>query len=62
MFVKIFNIKIIPIEERIAEKFIDIKINLENKRTPLVDFDLLIGATAIAFDFILSTGNQKHFS
>lgn len=62
MFIKNFNIKVLPIEEKIAEKFIEIKIDLENQKTPLADFDLLIGATAIVFNLTVATRNQKHFS
>ena len=56
-----FDIKILPVEEKVAEIQLDIKIDLENKKQPLADFDLLIAATAIAQNLTLITRNKKHF-
>lgn len=37
------------------------KARLKKEGKPIDDFDLLIGATAIANDMILVTNNEKHF-
>ena len=37
------------------------KARLEKLGTRLEDFDLLVGATAIHYDFVLATNNVKHF-
>jgi len=55
------NIFIISIDQKVAEKYLDIKIDLEIKRIPLDEFDLLIAATALANNLSLSTRNVKHF-
>lgn len=38
------------------------KVRLQKLGTPIDDFDLLIGATAIANNFVLVTNNTKHFA
>jgi len=58
---KDYRISTLLIDEMIAEGYINIKIDLENKRIPLDDFDLLIAATAIANNLTLITRNKKHF-
>ena len=37
------------------------KIRLQKQGTPIDEFDLLIGATAISNDLVLVTNNTKHF-
>lgn len=60
-FIHNFQVQIISIDQEVAEKYLDIKINLENKNISLADFDLLIGATAITYNLSLITRNIKHF-
>lgn len=60
-FLEVYRITFIFVDENVAEKFIEVKINLENKRIPLADFDLLIASTAIAYNLSLATRNIKHF-
>ena len=60
-FLEKFRIIIAPIDKKIAEKYLDVKIDIENKRESLADFDLLIAATAIVNNLILATRNTKHF-
>jgi len=60
-FVDYFSIKIIPIDSKIGIEFIKIKTDLEKKKAPLADFDLLIAATAKTNNLMLVTKNQKHF-
>ena len=61
-FIFDLNIKILDLNLKIANKFIDLKIDLEKKGSKLEDFDLIIGATSILNDLTLVTGNIKHFS
>ena len=60
-FLEDYKITFIFVDENVAEKFLDVKINLENKRIPLADFDLLIASTALAYNLSLITRNTKHF-
>jgi len=60
-FLKNFGIKILPIDLDTSSKFIEIKVDLENKHAPLENFDLLIAATACINNLTLVTGNLKHF-
>lgn len=55
------KIAIISIDQEIAQKYLDVKIDLEIKRIPLDEFDLLIAATAINNNLFLVTRNTKHF-
>lgn len=43
------------------EVYGDIKAHLERAGTPIDDFDLLIGASAVQYDMIIVTGNIRHF-
>lgn len=61
-FLNDLEIKIIKFDKKIADKFIDLKIDLEKKGNRLEDFDLIIGSTAITKDLMLITKNTKHFS
>lgn len=60
-FLDSFSIIILPVDSIVAKEFIKIKIDLENKKTPLADFDLLIAASAIANNLKLATRNTGHF-
>lgn len=61
-FLEDYQITVSSIDEKVAEKYLDTKIDLENKRIPLADFDLLIAATAIVNNLSLKTRNIKHFN
>jgi predicted nucleic acid-binding protein len=52
---------VIDLDTPIADKFGEIKTNLRRAGFILADFDLLIGATAIATARTLVTNNTKHF-
>jgi len=56
------NFDTIPADFSIAETFGMIKSDLESKGTPLDDFDLVIAASALAYNLTLVTNNEKHFS
>jgi tRNA(fMet)-specific endonuclease VapC len=60
-FIRKNNIQIFPIDKKIADMFIELKITLEVKGKKLDDFDLLIASTALANKLTLVTGNEKHF-
>jgi tRNA(fMet)-specific endonuclease VapC len=55
------NFDIVSVDFSIAETFGMIKSNLEYEGTPLDDFDLVIAASALAYNLILVTNNEKHF-
>ena len=52
---------ILQVDHSIAETFGMIKSDLESQGAPLDDFDLVIAATALAFNLTLVTNNEKHF-
>lgn len=37
------------------------KARLRRKGTPIDDFDLLIGSTAVSYDMVMVSNNSKHF-
>lgn len=61
-FLETFSITLLPIDEKVASQFVDIKIHLEEERRLLEDFDLLIASTALVHNLLLVTRNKKHFS
>ncbi len=61
-FIFDLNIKIIDLDLKVADKFVNLKIDLEGKGTRLEDFDLIISSTAIVNSLTLITRNAKHFS
>lgn len=60
--INVANIRIIPVDTRIVDKEIEIRLYLENKGIRIEDFDLLIAATALVYDLTLVTRNIKHFN
>lgn len=56
-----FDIEIAPLNDDIVDLYADVKARLEKTGKRLDEFDLLIGATAVANRSILVTDNQKHF-
>ena len=60
-FLEDYKVITISIDKIVAEKYLDVKIYLEAKRIPLVDFDLFIAATAMVNNLTLVTKNTKHF-
>jgi tRNA(fMet)-specific endonuclease VapC len=56
----LLDIKVVPISPAI-ELFAKEKARLAGLGTPVADFDLLIGATAIHHGLTLVTNNTKHF-
>ncbi|NOQ96872.1 MAG: PIN domain-containing protein [Calditrichae bacterium] len=53
---------IINTTKSIMETFADLKTDLHIKGKIIPDFDLIIAATALSFNYILVTNNDKHFS
>lgn len=52
---------IINTTKSIMETFAELKILLRATGSPMADFDLIIAATALTFNYILVTNNEKHF-
>ncbi|MDY6857621.1 MAG: type II toxin-antitoxin system VapC family toxin [Thermodesulfobacteriota bacterium] len=55
------SLEIVPISEELVEIFGLLKSNLEKTGKPLDDFDLILASTALSFNLILVTNNEKHF-
>lgn len=55
------DLKVVPISSCIMD-FVRLKSYLRKKGTLIDDFDLLIGATAIANNFVLVSENEKHLA
>jgi tRNA(fMet)-specific endonuclease VapC len=53
---------IINTTKSIMETFADLKTELQIKGKLISDFDLIIAATALSFNYILVSNNEKHFS
>ena len=53
--------RVLPFDERAAERYGHIRAVLERDGTRLADPDLRIAATALAHEASLVTGNTKHF-
>lgn len=56
------KIQFLDFSDSCQHNYARIKVELENKGMILDDFDIMIAATAIAYDLILVTNNLKHFS
>ena len=54
-------IEVIPLGKEIVELFGMYKSKLERAGSPLDDFDLILGASALTHNLILVTNNIKHF-
>ncbi len=50
------------VDEKIAQKFGEIRADLKRKGTVIEDLDLFLAATCLVHDLTLITFNQKHFS
>lgn len=55
------GLQLIPIFEAL-DTYAREKARLRKKGTPIDDFDLLIGATSVAYNLILITNNSKHLA
>jgi predicted nucleic acid-binding protein len=54
-------LEILPLGDEIVEIFGREKARLENLGTPLDDFDLILGCSALVHNLTLVTNNLKHF-
>lgn len=61
-FLTEFNVTIEPLTDSVARIYAEGRFFLEKKGGRIDDFDLLIGATAVASGAVLVTDNIKHFS
>jgi tRNA(fMet)-specific endonuclease VapC len=55
------TITFLPFNETSQIQFGKIKADLKKKKILIPDLDIMIGATALAYDLILVTNNTKHF-
>ncbi len=51
----------LPVTEEIAAVFARVRAGLREQGNLIADLDLLIAATAIAYDLTLLTRNRRHF-
>jgi len=54
------SVKILPIFQAL-DIFAFEKARLRKKGTPIEDFDLLIGSTAVSYELTVVTNNTSHF-
>ena len=52
---------ILPVDKQVSDVFGRLKTAMEQAGTPRADFDLLIAATAVCHNLILTTLNLRHF-
>ena len=57
----LFGIAIMPLDDEVCRIFAQERGRLRASGTPIGDFDLLIGATAMRHDLTLLTNNRRHF-
>ena len=55
-------VRVLPLDREAAERFGNLKAELEAEGIPLEDFDLLIASIALRYDATLVTHNARHFS
>ena len=55
------SIQVLPLTTMVTDYYGKIKASLRKKGRPIDDFDILIGATAIAGNLVLTTNNERHF-
>ena len=55
------SLAVLPLSAEVADAFGRLKAGLVRSGEPLEDFDILIAATALAYNLTLVTGNEAHF-
>ncbi len=55
------GIEVVPVDDAVCQIFARERGRLRAAGTPIGDFDLLIGSTAIRHDLTLLTNNRRHF-
>ena len=55
------SIEVLPLDDAVCRIFASERGRLRAAGTPIGDFDLLIGSTAICHDLTLLTNNRRHF-
>jgi tRNA(fMet)-specific endonuclease VapC len=53
---------VVRVNEPIMERFAEIRSLLRRRGELISDFDILLGATALSYEFTVLTFNRKHFS
>jgi tRNA(fMet)-specific endonuclease VapC len=54
--------QVVGVNEPIMERFAEIRSLLRRRGELISDFDILLGATALSYEFTVLTFNRKHFS
>ena len=52
---------VVDVTRAVMDSFGEIKASLSSAGTPVDDFDLLIGCTALTLGYAVVTGNRKHY-
>lgn len=55
------QLTVLDVDKPVADRFGDLKAEMQSRGQPRPDFDLLIAATALQHDLILATCNGRHF-
>ncbi len=53
---------VFDVTRSVMDTFGDIKASLISKGVKVADFDLIIGATALCYNYTVVTNNEKHFA
>lgn len=56
------KVRVLPLNQRAADRFGVMKFNLRRKGQPISDFDILIAAITLEYQGTLVTNNGDHFS
>jgi len=55
------NYPMIDVTRPVMDCFGEVKAHLEKSGTPIDDFDLLIGCTALTMNYAIVTNNVRHY-
>ena len=55
------TIPVLPFHEAAAQRYAELRAELERRGEPLAEPDMRMAAIALAFDLVLVTGNERHF-
>lgn len=52
---------LLTLDDAVMLQFAELRVDLRRQGQLIPDFDLLIASTALVYDLVLITGNQRHF-
>ncbi len=55
------NLPVLPFDTSAARRYGEIRVELEQRGTPIGDADVRIAAIALAHELKVVTGNERHF-